>query len=354
MRISDVKTLWGLAAGRCAFPDCKIELTFIGGGKTLGEIAHIIAKSPDGPRGNVDIPPDSKDTYNNLILLCPTHHKVIDNNLEEWTVDKIKQAKEDHEKWVATQLDRGGIVIPSIDNTTFLKSRKKDWVDFAKEYVWITSSITPLNICEDTIDPLNPDLLELINKQSLPRDISNNPAVNQYHTRPNEYGVINEDLRNITSGEGHRLQIFRNGHCEFLICLHSSTKDISNKNNSGKASKVKMLWYSDIVNCFKLQIEGLIGIWRKNLPFNDMLLTTLLTNTESTCLYSERETRGYQPILGSKVSLHELEYNTVINKRDDVGLTYELVIRRFVNYFGLVIDTVFDQNGSMIKPRKLS
>lgn len=38
-------------------------------------MAHVIAQSPKGPRGN-GIGGD--DSYDNLILLCPTHHREID------------------------------------------------------------------------------------------------------------------------------------------------------------------------------------------------------------------------------------------------------------------------------------
>ncbi len=56
MRMKDVKLLWGGAANRCAFPDCKIELAPSGSVNTIGEMAHIIAESPNGPRGESDFP----------------------------------------------------------------------------------------------------------------------------------------------------------------------------------------------------------------------------------------------------------------------------------------------------------
>ncbi len=41
----------------------------------IGEMAHVIAKHTDGPRG---IPAGGSDGYENLILLCPTCHRKID------------------------------------------------------------------------------------------------------------------------------------------------------------------------------------------------------------------------------------------------------------------------------------
>lgn len=54
-------------------------------------MAHIIAKSENGPRGN-NLPEDN--TYDNLILLCPNHHKTVDKNpLEYPPEEKLKQIK---------------------------------------------------------------------------------------------------------------------------------------------------------------------------------------------------------------------------------------------------------------------
>lgn len=41
----------------------------------VGEMAHVIANAPKGPRGDGI---GGNDTYDNLILLCPTHHREID------------------------------------------------------------------------------------------------------------------------------------------------------------------------------------------------------------------------------------------------------------------------------------
>ncbi len=38
-------------------------------------MAHVIAKSPKGPRGKAS---GGEDLYENLVLLCPTHHREVD------------------------------------------------------------------------------------------------------------------------------------------------------------------------------------------------------------------------------------------------------------------------------------
>lgn len=97
----DIKILWGRAAGRCSRPGCEQEcIGFINstGFTVIGEMAHVIAKKPDGPRG---LAGGGEDTYENLILLCPTHHTEIDKAPEGvFTVELIREWKRAHEERV--------------------------------------------------------------------------------------------------------------------------------------------------------------------------------------------------------------------------------------------------------------
>jgi hypothetical protein len=79
MKDIDIKKLWGLSAGRCNHPECNVEcIQFLNGGNAtlIGEMAHVIAKSSKGPRAIGDS--GGSDDYDNRILLCPTHHRIID------------------------------------------------------------------------------------------------------------------------------------------------------------------------------------------------------------------------------------------------------------------------------------
>ncbi len=95
----DIKKLWGLAAGRCSKPGCEDEcVKFLDANDPtiIGEMAHIIAKKPDGPRGNAS---GGEDTYDNLILLCPTHHTEVDKAPEGvFTVEELNRWKSQHEQ----------------------------------------------------------------------------------------------------------------------------------------------------------------------------------------------------------------------------------------------------------------
>ena len=97
----DLKKLWGLAAGRCSKPGCAEECVKFLDDKdptVIGEMAHVIAKKPEGPRG---VPAGGDDTYENLILLCPTHHTEVDKAPEGfYSVEELLEWKERHEERV--------------------------------------------------------------------------------------------------------------------------------------------------------------------------------------------------------------------------------------------------------------
>lgn len=74
--------LWARAAGRCEYRGCNHDLVgdLIAGREdgTFGFIAHIVADSPDGPRGDAVRSPQLARDIKNLMLLCATHHKGVD------------------------------------------------------------------------------------------------------------------------------------------------------------------------------------------------------------------------------------------------------------------------------------
>jgi len=106
--IRDLKLLWGLAAARCAFPECRQELfaeeSAEDSAVVLGEIAHIVASGDEGPRADPDFPSERRDSYENLILLCPNHHTLVDKQEGHYAVERLRNWKSEHERWVREQL----------------------------------------------------------------------------------------------------------------------------------------------------------------------------------------------------------------------------------------------------------
>jgi hypothetical protein len=87
----------------CSHPDCKEYLVFEASENdpvTVGEAAHIVARSRNGPRGEFRTPGQPVHTYDNLILLCSHHHTVIDRAHECYSVEQLHSWKAEHEAWV--------------------------------------------------------------------------------------------------------------------------------------------------------------------------------------------------------------------------------------------------------------
>lgn len=104
----DIKLLWARAAGRCSFSNCKMKLTQDKSSASdsfpLGEQAHIVGENEDAPRGKSPLTVDERNSYFNLILLCPTHHTLIDKDPEDYPIEKLYLMKAHHELWVEQTL----------------------------------------------------------------------------------------------------------------------------------------------------------------------------------------------------------------------------------------------------------
>lgn len=127
------KLLWGKSANRCAI--CKIELyediTEIDDEALIGEECHIVAQKEDGPRGKSELSLEERDKLNNLILLCRNHHKIVDTQVHEYTVEKLTQLKISHEQYVkntfSVQQDKELMDIISTLDELFRLARFDNW-----------------------------------------------------------------------------------------------------------------------------------------------------------------------------------------------------------------------------------
>lgn len=97
---TDLKKLFSRSAGQCNI--CKRNV--IEDDVVIGEMAHIIAKSPKGPRGNENTP--RNDTYDNLILLCSIDHKKVDSRPSDYPEHWLRDIKSRHEADITARIDR--------------------------------------------------------------------------------------------------------------------------------------------------------------------------------------------------------------------------------------------------------
>ena len=146
------KILWGKSGNRCAFPDCKIELVIdeseTDNPSLIGQEAHIVARKKDGPRGNSKLPIENRDYYDNLILMCSNHHKIIDDNPSKYSIDKLKDFKKEHENWVSDNLniDRDKQKI-ELEYATIVDK----WVELGMVDIWKSWSSNLLSSGQPTI-----------------------------------------------------------------------------------------------------------------------------------------------------------------------------------------------------------
>ena len=95
--------LWAKAAGRCQYSGCNKSLIgdLISGAedRNFGFVAHIVADTPTGPRGDPVRSPLLSDDVTNLMLLCHVHHKLIDvDEVEQHPEDRLLAMKAAHEQ----------------------------------------------------------------------------------------------------------------------------------------------------------------------------------------------------------------------------------------------------------------
>lgn len=101
-----LRMLCANAAGRCQFDGCNRPVFF--DGLTLrkfnkANVAHIVSSSPDGPRGDTLRSHQLSNKLSNLMLLCPDHHKEIDDFPDSYPEALLLEMKHKHEEAIAIQ-----------------------------------------------------------------------------------------------------------------------------------------------------------------------------------------------------------------------------------------------------------
>jgi len=94
------KILWGRNHNLCSICKAKlIENKTDGSAFPVGVHAHIEGENPGSARYNPNLDESIENSYENRILVCPNCHTKIDNDEEQFTTEKLKQIKREHEEW---------------------------------------------------------------------------------------------------------------------------------------------------------------------------------------------------------------------------------------------------------------
>lgn len=92
------RRLFAASGGYCQNPKCSRELFMEAGGKHfhIAEMAHVFAANDFGPRANPNLTDEQRGDFDNLILLCPVCHTVIDKAPNAYPDKSIKDWKRSH------------------------------------------------------------------------------------------------------------------------------------------------------------------------------------------------------------------------------------------------------------------
>lgn len=115
--LRDQKILCTRSGNRCANPECR-KILVINSTKSdreslVAQMAHIKGEKPGAPRYDSSMSDKQRNSYENLILLCNVCHKMIDDQYNTFTVEKLYEMKQNHEKWVLESTEK------EITNVTF-------------------------------------------------------------------------------------------------------------------------------------------------------------------------------------------------------------------------------------------
>ncbi|MDR0193189.1 HNH endonuclease signature motif containing protein [Pseudomonas yamanorum] len=143
---------------------------------TLGEMAHIKGKNKGSNRYDAKQSNIERDDYENLILLCPNHHTLIDKkqNEQKYSVELLLEMKVQHEAKITNRLSPTTIL--NIDDlkteiSIFLTESHQSWLHYGPNSenaqrnpnsetlhaLWLSERLT-------TIIPNNRTITKLINK----------------------------------------------------------------------------------------------------------------------------------------------------------------------------------------------
>lgn len=115
-----VAYVWARAAGRCEFLGCNVPIwkdVLTSKEANVADLAHIVAASPDGPRGDPVLSPLLAKDASNIMLLCGTHHGIVDDKQLEtiYTIDILRGYKRRHheriERLTAIDESRRSVVL---------------------------------------------------------------------------------------------------------------------------------------------------------------------------------------------------------------------------------------------------
>jgi hypothetical protein len=105
--------LWALSNGSCYAPECSMPVvveTRPGVYRKNAWVSHIYGVRPEAARHRPKLPPEERDSFKHLLLLCLPHHEEVD---DEKTGEELYPPKLLHE-WKANHEGRNGPALAAL------------------------------------------------------------------------------------------------------------------------------------------------------------------------------------------------------------------------------------------------
>ena len=213
MAISDKtkRLLLSRSGGYCQNPAChrKLFVFFQNGEVTsLGELAHVIGQSEQGPRGRSDLGTKKRDEHENIILLCPTCHTLIDKSLDQFSVKTLREWKRRHEDAIrhvfevpvyATRVDLASAVHRLLRRNRAIFRQYGPHSEHSMDPLSDAADVWRRHVLEDVI-PNNRRMADLLSKNEDLLSKEEKEVLNKFvlHQQEFEYNHVSGDKTSVT------------------------------------------------------------------------------------------------------------------------------------------------------------
>ncbi|RIK04518.1 MAG: hypothetical protein DCC49_13345 [Acidobacteria bacterium] len=94
-----MKALYALSGNTCAYRRCEVKLADPSWGGVRADVAHIRGARPGSPRYDLTMSDAERHSFENLILLCPNCHRLVDVlDPDGHPVELLEEMKREHEE----------------------------------------------------------------------------------------------------------------------------------------------------------------------------------------------------------------------------------------------------------------
>ena len=233
-----IKQLFALSGNVCALPNCDNVIVNTNG-TIIGEICHINALNQQGPRFNSELDPNVLNTFENLILLCPTCHTTVDKEYHIYTVEKLKNIKrsqsekfEQHRyKFDFEKIDH------QISNLPIVQHIK---IYHEIEYNVYAETLIKLSQSQSDNERLKKELISWVKKYKTISDILNKVSTD-------EYSIQGE--REFKKGD------FSTSEEQYLLSIKNSEKELAKRYFILAVINELQLKYDNAFNYYKKALD---------------------------------------------------------------------------------------------------